>query len=75
MIERQRANRALTRLRKRITFWKRKAVQFQISYWHCNDQLGNARWREQDPRFGLLAEIMRLKGLRWEKGTLRREKK
>ena len=70
MVERKRANKALSRLRKRIHVLRFRLEALERRYSVCNDLLGSALFREQDPRSGHLAEIMRLKGLKWKNGKV-----
>ena len=67
---RERANKAIARLKRRIDFWKRKYDFEHSRFLAVNDKLGSALFREQDPKSGHLAEIMRLKGLMWKNGKI-----
>ena len=63
MIERQRAVKALKRLRKRMNEVVSENNVLKLQIPALRDKLGNALWREQ----GQLREIDRLKGTRWDK--------
>ena len=63
---RNRANKALKRLRARINFWKAQHASLRIRYLETNDLLGNALFREKH----YLEEELRLKGLMWRNGKV-----
>jgi len=70
-VSRDRANKALSRLRKRLNIEKKKHDLLHVRYLSLNDRLGNALFREQDPKSGYLAEDLRMRGLMWVDGKLK----